>query len=367
MLDATRDASTHSTSIMNVAINWFNRCNATHHKCSKSSNVSPSRLLDIGSSDADDVFLRTIDIPSNVRYATLSHCWGKLKILRLLQENITALKQSIPIQSLPRTFREAIQVARLFELHYLWIDSLCIVQDDADDWRKESALMADVYGGSTLNISASGARDGSEGLFRNRDADLVQRPLVRAKGDPDVTPGIGDSTAALQVYYCMDRHLIRRNFELQPLFSRAWCVQERHLAPRTLHFGNTQIMWECHTDACLETVPEGFRDHRNLLDGAPPDFTWFRTKERGLESAWHTVVEQYSHCFLTKKSDKLIAISGIADYFTSRYGSQYLFGHWKEHVPSSLLWQSLGSRVKDTQVSPLPLLAPSWSCKSFFL
>lgn len=339
---------------MDLAIGWFETCKTTHPDCAKASSAAPSRLLEIGDVDSDTPLrLRTSVFLSDVRYATLSHCWGKLKIVRLLQQNLDSFQQSIPLGDLPKTFQDAITIARQFKLQYIWIDSLCIIQDDKDDWRKEASLMANVYGGSTLNIAATGAVDGSDGLFFSRDKNLVRNTQVELDWTDTEDP------LPNRFYHCVDGNLFDRHFTHSPLYKRAWCVQERILAPRTLHFGKTQIAWECQTTVRLETFPNMLPNEALGHFQVNDDF-WFLARRRGMKMSWYSIVNSYSTCLLTMKSDKLIALSGVAQNLAAQIGGQYLYGHWTEYLPQSLLWMVTGRNYSRMDSN----MAPSWSCKS---
>lgn len=100
---------------------------------------------------------------------TLSHCWGETQFIQLGQSNQDAFRQGIPWSSFPQTFKDAIRIARFLGSEYLWIDSLCILQDCAENWLAESATMGDIYTKSTCNIAASGASNCHEGCFYPRD------------------------------------------------------------------------------------------------------------------------------------------------------------------------------------------------------
>lgn len=110
--------------------------------------------------------------------ATLSHCWGPSQPLKLLTSNIESMRQEIPIASLPRTFQHAVIVASHLGLEYLWIDSLCIIQDSTQDWLQELGLMEDVYTNSICNIAASHSSDGHGGLFRKRNPHLAKALIL---------------------------------------------------------------------------------------------------------------------------------------------------------------------------------------------
>jgi hypothetical protein len=106
----------------------------------------------------------------NGRYLTLSHRWGGTVTAKLLKTTSVTLKEGFSVANLPLVFQHAIMVTRQLGERYIWIDSLCIFQDEDDrsDWEKEASLMEKVYYHGWINISATGAADDSEGLFRQR-------------------------------------------------------------------------------------------------------------------------------------------------------------------------------------------------------
>lgn len=142
--------------------------------------VLPSRLICLHKTEVR--LCSTERLPRNTQYATLSHCWGLIKQFTLNHENFDTLQESIPVHLLSKTFQDAIFLTQKFGFQYLWIDSLCIVQDDANDWRHESSLMTSVYGGSALNRAASHARDGRVGCFVDRSPMDITQCLVPLNG-----------------------------------------------------------------------------------------------------------------------------------------------------------------------------------------
>jgi len=112
---------------------------------------------------------------SYIRYMTLSHCWGSAEFIRLLMSNMEEFRRGRPISSLPQNFRDAIAVTRRFSIRYLWIDSLCIIQDSVTDWKSESSMMRDVYANSVCNIAAAASQNPYQGLFRTRRLDEILR------------------------------------------------------------------------------------------------------------------------------------------------------------------------------------------------
>jgi hypothetical protein len=201
-----------------------------------------------------------------VEYATLSHCWGSIEILKLTKSNLQSLLEDIPECKLCKTFKDAIYIVRQFGLRYLWIDLLCIVQDDKEDWNRESVLMSAVYGQTTLNLAAAGAEDGSIGCFFDRDDRIAQQVRVRitAQGQQGL-------------YACYDNNLYKTCFSSTPLANRAWALQERILPTRTLYFGETQIAWGCKHKYACDTFPDQIPGSffPNMDDLQPPHLSIF--------------------------------------------------------------------------------------------
>ncbi|OCL04920.1 hypothetical protein AOQ84DRAFT_414846, partial [Glonium stellatum] len=125
---------------------------SSHSRCSNSGDTQvPTRLIELNQGVTR--LCNPRDMAASPRYATLSHCWGGLNIFKLEKDNLESLYRDIPVKRLCKTFRDAIVVTRALGLSYLWIDSLCIVQDDKREWHRESALMSGVYGNATVNIA----------------------------------------------------------------------------------------------------------------------------------------------------------------------------------------------------------------------
>ncbi|KAF3067289.1 hypothetical protein GL218_08627 [Daldinia childiae] len=421
---------THSTGdpeTLDLAKSWFNECCESHDSCEVRQPKSyPACLLHIRGEDDSIRLVPTSDLlPNYPRYATLSHCWGTARHLMLLCSNKNDFLRNIPKAQLPKTYRDAIMVARYFGIEYLWIDSLCIVQDDTDDWLRESVKMADVYGCSSLNIAATGARDGTVGCFFERDERLIrQLPRVRVrlihKGNAPITNGNSDDDADdTTKNYLVDivsSDIYNRGIEESPLVSRAWCFQERFLAPRTLHFAEPQIFWECQAMSRCETFPNGVpsqyhprnlrpivevttapnRAHDVALRSAMRGFwnprlpyEFLLSMEHGernsistLAEIWAQCVSMYSRTKLTRQSDKLVAISGVARWIHEQEvslrinksswnepkGDEYLAGLWRKNIETQLLWYVIRPNTKADdeyrRARPGEYLAPSWSWAS---
>lgn len=160
-----RDGGSLDSSVR-LATRWLDDCEK-HGRCKVGNDAHlPTRGLDIGTKNLRRVVLRE-KLNQKARYICLSYCWGGTNnFLKTKSQNLQAHKTGIKLTELPLTFRDTIQIARSLRVRYLWIDSLCIQQDDPSDWEIEAGRMADVYHNAYLTIAATSARNPHEGLSR---------------------------------------------------------------------------------------------------------------------------------------------------------------------------------------------------------
>jgi hypothetical protein len=250
-----------------LPLKWIAECEKSHPKCKSRmpNDFIPTRVIDVGANPTDTPCLRIkdecLEVLAGRKYVTLSHCWGRdpSKITQLLTGNLQAMEKAIDIASLPKTFQDAIRVTRDLRIRYLWIDSLCIIQDDVKDWFKESSTMGDIYSNSYCTISATGAMDGSEGLFLDREQ-LVLGSFLCVKAD---WTGQGprkyyerEGTLSKLPQGKKDTELWSREVDSATLNSRGWVLQERFLSQRNLMFGRNCLFWECAGKRASETFPD---------------------------------------------------------------------------------------------------------------
>ena len=301
----------------------------------------PTRLIYVA--DSNPRLVLSDNIKGFPEYATLSHCWGTVEFLTLRQDNLHTFTVSIPAAALPQTFQDAIKVVRALGLRYLWIDSLCIMQDkECGDWAKEASKMTQVYGSSTINIAATAAANGSEGLFRKGSEHRNCSFFTSAKID-----GVETS---LQ---CVPKMLYLRVIASSPLAKRGWVLQERLLAPRTVHFSKSQVFWECNKKVACESFPNGLL---RLMKGEE-----FLEKKPVSQYLWEEIVQLYSHGQLTVKGDKLVAIAGVAREFAkSLQDADYFAGLWAgEDFIRQLCWVTRSGLTLSG-----PYQGPTWSWSS---
>lgn len=312
---------------------------------------------------------------SKLRYLTLNHCWGRALFLTLTASTRAAMESGMALQALPTTFRDAIKVARHLGHDYLWIDSLCILQDSVEDWRAESAHMQEIDRYSSGTIAASAAACGDDGCFFPRDThDAVPAQIAVRWAD----------AVKERDYLLMHSEYFAEQISQAPLNQRAWVVQERILSPRTIHFGRSQVFWECGSELACEAfpreLPQRLRGQEqwlaqycaSQLDELEGDVydSADDIRER-LRKIWSDLVWMYARCQLTRPEDKLLAMSGLVQRFYTAFGSfaaplwgdRYLAGLWESDLPHSLLWSVSDPKRSGAveSVRPPHYRAPSWS------
>ena len=366
--------NTGSDDCWRLAQTWFMACTAQHKKCNRpfgKSMFHPTRLIESQPTNSGSgLDLRiTYQVPPDRPYMTLSHTWGTAKFMKLTKSNSQSLQDGFQSKDLPKTFRDAIKIARKFGVNYLWIDSLCILQDSADDWTREAAQMGDVYYYSLCNIAATGASDSGQGCFFDRDRSLITPCTVKSEWNNKVD----------QEYHAIEALFWQEQMFSAPLNRRAWVIQERLLSPRVLHYGKDQLLWECHElDAC-ETYPHGLpsipANAHTLFKGLDPEIDGRRLRKVSNNEPdpdldpyhlWAKVVQAYTSCDLSEPGDKLIAISGIAKRFRSMLNDAYLAGLWLRVLPTQLLWHVDDCKKANGLPArrPTSYRAPSWSWAS---
>lgn len=240
-------------------------------------------------------------------------------------------------------------------MRYIWIDALCITQDSSEDWEAEAPTMRDVYANSACNVCASTSDSPDGGLFRERDPKAIYPGLVF---------GSLYSTEP-QPYYTFDKSYWDRQIFDGPLHNRGWVFQERLLAPRVLYFGKNQVLWECLTDHKCEGFPKGIPLHSSQKDLGPLWDSLSTSKDqsfrmRGLLNLWGGLIQQFSQCTLTKPSDKLSAMAGVAKLFQDVTGDEYVAGWWKSRLIETTDWRVHEPRMRGSS----EYRAPSWSWAS---
>jgi len=243
--------------------------------------------------------------------------------------------------------------------------------------------MGDVYANATCTIAATAAEDSCGGLFFNREPHSVipRRLEFDSSFHAPWLEGKVVEFPLSGTYLCDYSEMAGKCVEFAPLNQRAWVSQERQLSRRLLHFTSTQIFWECYENVACETYPEYLPDwaqpswlqdatrlkhrlyeltHRGENDPSEPLLPYNLSKVLDYETyyAWGVYRYQFSGCALTRDTDKLVAIQGIASQVGQATGDKFIAGIWRSWVVEELCW--FKDRVRPT-VKPTQWIAPSWS------
>ncbi|KAK5160992.1 hypothetical protein LTS14_000786 [Recurvomyces mirabilis] len=295
----------------------------------------------------------------------------------------------IPWGLMNQTYKDAIKFCRKIGVRYLWIDSLCIVQDDAEDWAREATKMGEYYGGCRVCIAATSAVSGDAGC------NVRQNGTMSFEGTgPDGQPYMVHARPPISHLYDDFEGKLQDTF---PLLTRAWVYQERLLSPRVLHFGPSELSLECNESTVCECGQVPWDPDFELLRQAVASHDTGAIVEQDSEARWTNsfvpqhasaedlevrlawdwtdLIETYSALSITYPKDRLPAIAGIAAATRVRRQAsgippgRYLAGLWESTFMHDLLWQVDPPLVRNSRgqryASPLPrpkdYIAPSWS------
>jgi hypothetical protein len=159
---------------------WMQNCTTRHTRCQRQDHNQrptwrPARLIFVGKDNSTPLQLcKGSSLSPDVKYMTLSHRWPKESVFKLLTGNLEDLERVVPVGALPKNFCDAILLTCFLDVEYLWIDSLCIIQDSKSDWDTEAATMGDVYAHSFCNIAGTASQNVAQGLFVSRDPKALQ-------------------------------------------------------------------------------------------------------------------------------------------------------------------------------------------------
>jgi hypothetical protein len=348
---------TFSQAAINTTRQWLSMCQGSHQECrSKKLKFVPTRLLQIidseGPPESDCVRLvdgANVSKTKSPQYAALSYCWGGEQSFKLIKSNRVHYRTSLPTVSLPKTLTDAIRVARSLDISYIWIDSLCIIQDDTIDKLHEISRMADYFRNATVTIAAASAPCANAGFLEVKTDRLYEY-------SPFSFPcRLKDQKGTL--IFSRERDFGTS----EPLDSRAWALQETLLSRRLLVYGSQQVQWRCRELALRDGGSR--RDYKSKAKSVIYDPEWYRqfaSSEAGdCLSVWRSLLQEYTIRNLSESQDKLLALSGLASSF-GRGNGRYVAGLWQDRLQPQLLWKVAGS----AETRPANYRAPSWSWAS---
>lgn len=326
--------------------------------CPSGRSRMPTRVIDVAS-PSKDPFLLVTDSEFHP-WLALSHCWGQTVQFVTTTENISDMKRAIPLYNMPLTFQDAVTVTRKLGYRYLWIDSLCIIQDSDTDWESEAACMQRYYKDAVMTISTDLAAGDHEGFldYTRETEQYVEIPFMAS---PLKEP------ACARIRRSMKNSIYQ---EESYLTTRAWTLQEYVLSPRTLHYTAEHLVWECQKHKLTETDATPNNDLSAFLNryfikpqSAQSDSRFLASPKlaeiHGVLPRWYRLLEDYCQRSLTFENDRLYAISGLAQEIQQQTHMTYIVGLWKEDFLIGLLW-SIDCRGR----RPAKYRAPSFSWAS---
>ncbi|KAF8858358.1 HET-domain-containing protein [Acephala macrosclerotiorum] len=395
MIETREILPANSNRNIGLLYQWLHGCinNPEHSECMRSltgihyddsaGEILPSRVIHVGSLDGREPARLFITNGEKDMYTALSHRWGKGQKVKTLKTDLESFSRSLPMDELPLTFRDAIQVTRNLGIFYLWIDSLCIVQDNPEDWAKEATQMGSIFERATCTIAAIDAIDDTtdedRGLFNLRQPDpLAVRMSCKYNDELDEPPTYDDEEweDQLKRLPCSFASVRNKDIILQPRwkgllhtmvdsawYNRGWVVKERVLSRRIIYYTRRKIFWECQKLS---------NDEENRPNNCPSLRSQFATRLDQLATRtlpmdpnqtfhnldiWNTQIAEYSACRITFETDKLVAFQGICDRVEKRLNRTIFAGMLLDGTGFNLLWRSRDE--KSTIYTKFH--APSWS------
>jgi len=347
---------------------WLDECLASHKACSvtvaatAAASSMPTRVIEVGAPGSPTRLVATSPAAQEA-YLALSYCWGPgADTFTLTRRTMQSMLLEIDEAALARTHREVLALARAHAIRYVWIDALCIVQGDAEDWERESKRMEQVYENATVTIVAGRADDARNGFVAND---------YRPAAEPCAVP-LGSDPAQGELFVALPR-----SRAVGPVETRGWCFQEAVLSRRAIVYGAEQLMFRCRTGTIAEDFGKKSAATKTASAGspeaafiaainAPPE-----TRREQMLNEWYHVVSQYSKRRLSNPHDVFAAVSSLARLTQHGLQSRYLAGVWESDLVPGLMWIPFHhhwskhpplKRPSPTKFAPPPVTrAPSWS------
>ncbi|RSL51348.1 hypothetical protein CEP54_011449 [Fusarium duplospermum] len=336
----------------------------------KENTVLPTRVLDVGDPKDSDPPLK-LQVNEDVNkdyihepYLALSYCWGEpdpeaeFEPVLLRKKSLRGLTSGIDPQDLQKTIRDAIWVTRELGFRYLWVDALCIIQDDKKDKANEISQMSTIYKNASITLAAGTATGASEGFLDN----VVSKPNIYLPENNFAIP-MGNGAEVGTVYLSAEAYKADH-----PLDKRGWTLQEYMLSSRMLIFSDYQLLWQCK-EVELQSVTGNNRglEYQQHLESVPwkvfdeEEEPYFGTHDSEKLYIWKTIILQYTERNLKEKDDRLPAVSGITTELEKLWRDSNIYGLWRRWFISLLAWYKDGEdRVKERNLKR----APSWSWAS---
>jgi len=184
---------------------------------------------------------------SEIRYAALSYVWGSYPAIKLKIDNVEQLQQPgfLGTLQLPQTITGASELASMLGIDYLWVDALCIIQDDDEDKKYQISKMGSIYNSAFLTIVAASENDSDASLpglqpdtrFFNQEEIVVLPPSEQNEGISLMTTINTQATNRGEFFIDALEDIDQSKWN-----NRAWTMQERVLSRRNIIFTKEQVL-----------------------------------------------------------------------------------------------------------------------------
>jgi hypothetical protein len=361
----------HSQSLKALISDWVQKCTETHNTSSCANNTAswlPTRLVDIGVR-ADTRLTRLIVTeglcPTDHPYIVLSHIVQD-QFEGLVRANMDDWLKSLPIKEIPELFHAATLIADELGFRYIWIDAICVIQDCEADQFYGASKRGQVFQHCSMNITA--------------DSVLSFSRILDPQCGAIFPTSEGQSTTLLTNQVMTPANIWSAEMVCSPLARDCGFFQDQLFAPRRLHFGKTEVYWQCPELKACESFPDGLP--QQLLQNPANDAAIERIARQAQmlsrtspamarvhsrcntpiswRVAWHQLLNQYSQCISSSQCNRLLQVAGIAREFEALSGDKYIAGLWKGSLVDDLLWYTDGA----ARQRPNDLTTPTWSWAS---
>lgn len=342
----------------------------SHGDDQENADFFPERLIDVGFNSLRLVEWDSISVGSAKRpeYCAFSYCWGPCEDAKSQTKSTSANLQhnleNLVFDDLSPVLKDAVKTTRSLCIPYLWVDSLCILQDDISDWQRQCSQMDDIYGNALVTLIAASSRTCREGFLSPKKHGLrlpyqsARRPDISGSLMMYFTHAYGEDTS-LTSHLISDLH---HDLTASQWARRGWTFQEDAMANARIVFGSSRVYFGCHNDYVSMDGPAGSVN--------PKSVTSFQSYDE-LHRGWEKILHRYSAftaSSFTNPTDLLPALSGLARLFGNILQDEYLAGHWAENLHCSLMWSHNSDQVRRSldditnRHGQKPYLIPSWSC-----
>ena len=281
------------------------------HKCSKDAQLPflPDRVIWVEANQGSGIQLVE---PKNIRakYIALSYCWGPVTPRTYLTDALTynTRKAGIAYVDLPPLIQDVVSCARKLGIKYVWIDRLCIIQGDTEDFKSQAPKMGEIYGNVTLTIAAATATSEADRI-------LVERAAKWKAYNLNMNI---DRIGALTLRFRRRTHPLGKETsggDYGKISTRAWAWQERLLSARTIFYTPSALKFECRCHSIWEGFSRDLNGH-----------SWSSKLDDISHDSWTALVEEYMNRDITRVSDRLPAMEAAMKRIEKSKGWSPLWG-----------------------------------------